>query len=100
MTTQLLSDLPMASEFGDPERVGLGVDDLFDGLTEHLFFTLGRRTDQLSHHDLYLALSHAVRDRLMVRHLAYKDALRANRSKVVAYLSAEFLIGPSWATIC
>ncbi len=90
--------LPTASLFGDPERVGLGSDNLFDGITEHLFFTLGRRADQARPHDLYLALSHAVRDRLMIRHLAYKEALSANPSKAVAYLSAEFLIGPQLGT--
>jgi starch phosphorylase len=94
MSTPVRSSLPTASLFGDPERVGLGSDNLFAGITEHLFFTLGRRANQASPHDLYLALSHAVRDRLMVRHLAYKDALRANPAKAVAYLSAEFLIGP------
>jgi glucan phosphorylase len=41
-----------------------------------------------------MALSYAVRDRLMTRHLAYKDALRDQQPKAVAYLSDEFLIGP------
>jgi starch phosphorylase len=88
-------DLPEPSRFGDPERTGLTVEDLFDGLTEHLFFTLGRRATTANRHDLYMALSYAVRDRLMTRHLAYKDAFRAQaRPRAVAYLSAEFLIGP------
>ncbi len=87
--------LPEPGSFGDPERTGLLAQDLFDGLTEHLFFSLGRRTSTASRHDLYMALSYAVRDRLMTRHLAYKDALRAqSRPRAVAYLSAEFLIGP------
>ena len=89
-----LQGLPEPSSYGDPQRNGLSSDDLFDGITEHLFFTLGRRASGASRHDLYMALSHAVRDRLMTRHLAYKDALRAQRPKAVAYLSAEFLIGP------
>jgi len=86
--------LPKPAQFGDPERTGLSANDLFAGITEHLFFTLGRRTDQASLYDLYLALSYAVRDRLMARHLATKDLLRTQPSKAVAYLSAEFLIGP------
>ncbi|MFN6337300.1 MAG: glycogen/starch/alpha-glucan phosphorylase [Cyanobacteriota bacterium] len=94
MSTAINGSLPAASLFGDPQRVGLGSDHLFDAITEHLFFTLGRRADQASLHDLYLALSYAVRDRLIVRHLAYKEALTANPCKAVAYLSAEFLIGP------
>jgi starch phosphorylase len=87
-------DLPDPSNYGDPERNGLTAKDLFDGITEHLFYTLGQRATGASRHDLYMALSYAVRDRLMTRHLAYKDALRAQQPKAVAYLSAEFLIGP------
>ncbi|MEO1002832.1 MAG: glycogen/starch/alpha-glucan phosphorylase [Cyanobacteria bacterium J06638_7] len=88
------AELPIPARYGDPERNGLTAGDLFDGMTEHLFYTLGTRAEGASTHDLYLALSHAVRDRLMTRHLATKDQLRAGSAKVVAYLSAEFLIGP------
>lgn len=86
--------IPEPAGYGDPQRNGLTADDLFDGITEHLFFTLGQRASAASPHDLYMALSYAVRDRLMTRHLATRDALRSDPSKVVAYLSAEFLIGP------
>jgi starch phosphorylase len=89
------TDLPLPSSYGDPERTGLGANDLFEGITEHLFFTLGRRVDNASPHDFYLALSYAVRDRLMCRQLASQDALWAHpKPRAVAYLSAEFLIGP------
>jgi len=87
-------NLSEPSSYGDSERTGLTASDLLAGITEHLFFTLGRRAIGASHHDLYMALSYAVRDRLMTRHLAYKDALRNHQPKAVAYLSAEFLIGP------
>ncbi len=88
-------DLPLPSSYGDPERTGLGASDLFEGITEHLFFTLGRRVDNATPHDFYLALSYAVRDRLISRQLASREALRAHPSpREVAYLSAEFLIGP------
>ena len=50
----------------DPERAGLDADAVFDGMTEHLFFTLGKLAPSASRHDLYMALSYAVRDRLMV----------------------------------
>jgi starch phosphorylase len=86
--------IPEPASYGDPQRNGLTANDIFDAITEHLFFTLGQRASAASPHDLYMALSYAVRDRLMTRHLATKDALRSDPSKVVAYLSAEFLIGP------
>jgi starch phosphorylase len=41
-------DLPLPSGYGDPERTGLGANDLFEGISEHLFFTLGRRVDNAS----------------------------------------------------
>ena len=88
------SAIPEPASYGDPQRNGLTANDLFDAITEHLFFTLGQRASGASRHALYMALSYAVRDRLMTRHLATKDALRQEPSKVVAYLSAEFLIGP------
>jgi len=88
-------DLPHPSSYGDPERTGLGANDLFEGIKEHLFFSLGRRVDNADPHDFYLALSYAVRDRLVSRQLASQDALRAHpMPRAVAYLSAEFLIGP------
>ena len=84
----------LPASYGDAQRTGLTSDDLFDGITEHLFFSQGASTSSPSDHDLYMALSYAVRDRLMARHLAYKDLQRQHPTKSVAYLSAEFLIGP------
>ena len=86
--------MPTPSCYADPERSGLGAGDLFAGITEHLFFTLGKLATNATPHDLYMALSYAVRDRLMTRFLAGKEALANQPSKTVAYLSAEFLIGP------
>ena len=57
--------MPTPGSFQDPERSGLSADDLFAGITEHLFFTLGKLAPSATRHDLYMALSYAVRDRLM-----------------------------------
>jgi glycogen phosphorylase len=86
--------LPTPGCFADPDRNGLTADGVFDGLTEHLFYTLGKLAPTASHHDLYVALSYAVRDRLMTRYLAGIEAISATPTRVVSYLSAEFLIGP------
>ncbi|MCP9861394.1 MULTISPECIES: glycogen/starch/alpha-glucan phosphorylase [unclassified Cyanobium] len=86
--------LPTPGCFADPDRSGLTATDVFDGMTEHLFYTLGKLAPSASRHDLYMALSYAVRDRLMTRYLAGIEAIAANPKRVVAYLSAEFLIGP------
>mgnify|MGYP001331593840 CR=1 FL=1 len=86
--------LPTPGCYADHERAGINADAVFDGMTEHLFFTIGKLAPTASLHDLYVALSYAVRDRLMTRYLASQEAIRANPQKTVAYLSAEFLIGP------
>ncbi|MFL0790646.1 MAG: glycogen/starch/alpha-glucan phosphorylase [Prochlorococcus sp.] len=86
--------LPTPGCYADPERAGLDAEGVFDGMTEHLFFTIGKLAPTASRHDLYMALSYAVRDRLMTRYLASLEAIRARPQKTVAYLSAEFLIGP------
>ncbi len=86
--------LPEPGTYADPQRNGLAAKDLLDGLIEHLFYSLGRRVHEADRHDLYMALSYAVRDRLMTRYLAGLDAILASPTRVVAYFSAEFLIGP------
>jgi starch phosphorylase len=86
--------LPTPGCYADPDRSGLTAADVFDGMTEHLFFTLGKLAPTANRHDLYMALSYAVRDRLMTRYLAGIEALRKAPTRVVSYLSAEFLIGP------
>ena len=86
--------LPTPGCYADPKRADIDADAVFDGMTEHLFFTLGKLATTASLRDLYMALSYAVRDRLMTRYLASQEAIRERPQKTVAYLSAEFLIGP------
>ncbi len=65
-------------------------NNLYNGITERLFYTLGKRPDKASLHDFYMALSYAVRDQMMT----YWLDMEPPSDKEVAYLSAEFLIGP------
>jgi len=65
------------------------VNNLYNGITERLFYTIGKRPENASLHDIYMALSYAVRDQMMSFYLAQDKP-----EKEVAYLSAEFLIGP------
>ena len=65
-------------------------NNLYNGIKERLFYTLGKRPEIATTHDFYMALSYAVRDQIMTYWL---DTPRHPR-KEVAYLSAEFLIGP------
>ena len=65
-------------------------NNLYNGISERLFYTLGKRPDNASLHDFYMALSYAVRDQMM----NYWLSMEPPTGKEVAYLSAEFLIGP------
>ena len=65
-------------------------NNLYNGIKERLFYTLGKRPDIATPHDFYMALSYAVRDQMMTYWLDLPHQPR----KEVAYLSAEFLIGP------
>ena len=71
--------------------------NLSNGITERLYYTLGKRPDTASSHDIYMALCYAVRDQMMSFYLSSEDNLydpSKKPKKEVAYLSAEFLIGP------
>tara|TARA_B100001250_G_scaffold262512_1_gene226181 strand:- start:1456 stop:3840 length:2385 start_codon:yes stop_codon:yes gene_type:complete len=65
-------------------------NNLYNGIRERLYYTLGKRPDNASRHDFYMALCYAVRDQMMTYWLDTKK----EGQKEVAYLSAEFLIGP------
>ena len=73
------------------------MNNLSNGITERLFYTLGKRPDTATSHDIYMALCYAVRDQMMSYYLASDDKHYnpvKTPKKEVAYLSAEFLIGP------
>ena len=66
--------------------------NLSNGINERLFYTIGKRPDNSTKRDLYMALCYAVRDHMMSYYLG-----ESKPKKEVAYLSAEFLIGPQLA---
>ena len=65
------------------------MSNLYNGISERLYYTLGKRPETASAHDIYMALSYAVRDQMMSYYLSVNKP-----QKEIAYLSAEFLIGP------
>ena len=66
--------LPTPGCYLDPEKAGMDSDAVFQGMTAHLFYTLGKLATSASPHDLYMALSYAVKDRLMTCLLYTSDA--------------------------
>ena len=70
----------------------LNTVDITSAIGDHLTFTLGKKPKTETVHDVYMALCYAIRDRMMT---SYHNNPKPN--KTVAYLSAEFLIGPQLA---
>jgi starch phosphorylase len=63
-------------------------------IEEHLFYRQGKTPETASLNDMYLAVSYAVRNRLLERSLRKIDTVLKNKKiRLVSYLSAEFLMG-------
>ena len=78
-------------------RTAPGVDALAQSFLDNLFFVQGRSRERATVNDLYMALAHTVRDRLVERWIQTVLNYRAQDARVVCYLSAEFLTGPHLA---
>jgi starch phosphorylase len=78
-------------------RTAPGVDALAQSFLDNLFFVQGRSRERATVNDLYMALAHTVRDRLVERWIQTVINYRAQDVRVVCYLSAEFLTGPHLA---
>ena len=79
------------------QRTAAGVDALAHSFLDNLFFVQGRSRDRATFNDLYMALAHTVRNRLVERWIQTVLNYRAQDVRVVCYLSAEFLTGPHLA---
>jgi glycogen phosphorylase len=66
-------------------------------ILEKLFCEQGRFPEVATRNDYYLAVAYAVRDRLMRRWISTAHTYFERGSRTVAYLSAEFLMGPELA---
>ena len=60
----------------------------------HLFYTQGKFPALATKTDYYLALAYTVRDRLLQRWISTANEYTKHASRTVAYLSAEYLMGP------
>ncbi|MBF2037237.1 MAG: glycogen phosphorylase, partial [Leptolyngbyaceae cyanobacterium T60_A2020_046] len=78
----------------EDDRTGLSIETLRRALSDHLFYTQGKWSEIATSGDIYMSLAYVVRDRLLQRWLNTKRLYRHPDIRVVAYLSAEFLLGP------
>ena len=78
-------------------RTGLTADKIKQAFRDNLVCGLGRLEAIATKHDLYFALALTVRDRLFHRAVASVENYGGADARRVAYLSAEFLLGPHLA---
>ncbi|MGF1524339.1 MAG: glycogen/starch/alpha-glucan phosphorylase [Leptolyngbyaceae cyanobacterium] len=78
----------------EDDRTGLSIETLRRAIADNLYYVQGRLPAKATRNDFYLALAYTVRDRLMPRWLQSNRLYEAPDTRVVCYLSAEFLLGP------
>jgi glycogen phosphorylase len=78
----------------EDDRTALSKDALKNAFLDDLFYVQGKFPALATRNDYYMALSYAVRDRMLQRWISTAAAYTKQGSRTVAYLSAEFLMGP------
>ena len=72
-------------------------DALKRAFLDNLYYMQGKFPQLATGNDYYKALAYAVRDRMLQRWISTAATYTAQGSRTVAYLSAEFLMGPHLA---
>ena len=78
-------------------RTGISADEIRRAFLDNLHCGLGRLERMATKHDLYLALALTVRDRVFKRAVRSLETYGDADTRVVSYLSAEYLPGPHLA---
>jgi glycogen phosphorylase len=75
-------------------RTALSKEAIKNAFLDQLFYMQGKFPALATKNDYYMALAYAVRDRMLQRWISTAAAYTKHASRTVAYLSAEFLMGP------
>lgn len=78
-------------------RIARSVEAIQRSFLDNLFYGVGRRLEDASPLDHYTALAYTIRDRLLARFVSSTERFQESDARTVAYLSAEFLLGPHLA---
>jgi glycogen phosphorylase len=76
------------------ERTALDKEAIKNSFLDDLFYMQGKFAALATRNDYYMALAYAVRDRMLQRWISTAATYTREASRTVAYLSAEFLMGP------
>jgi len=78
----------------DHVRTGQTSAELKQAILDNLYYLQGRIPALATTNDWYMAVAYAVRDRMLNDWIQAFGGKRGIRTRIVSYLSAEFLIGP------
>ena len=78
---------------GNNDRTGMTLENLKQALIDNLYYIQGRDEQFATLNDYYMALAYTVRDRLTDRRIKTAQTYFKKDTKIVYYLSAEFLVG-------
>jgi len=78
----------------EDDRTGIEKETLKRAFLDNLYYIQGRIPELASRNDYYMALAYTLRDRMLHRTLNVIREYIRKKCKLVAYLSAEFLMGP------
>ncbi|XSG84980.1 MAG: glycogen/starch/alpha-glucan phosphorylase [Methylohalobius sp. ZOD2] len=86
---------PVIAQQGvEHDRTGLGKEAIKRDFLDNLFYLQGKFPILATPYDYYQALAYTVRNRLLHRWVSTAETYTLKWSRTVAYLSAEFLLGP------
>ncbi len=89
-----IENLVRENRISESDRTGLSRETLKRAFLDNLFYIQGKSPKLATKNDYYMALAYTVRDRLFQRWISTVTAYTKEASRTVAYLSAEFLMGP------
>jgi glycogen phosphorylase len=75
-------------------RVGTSPQEIAVSLKNHMIHTVARPLERSTVLEKYHGLAHVVRDRLMDQWLETIESYRERKTRVLGFLSAEYLLGP------
>jgi glycogen phosphorylase len=78
-------------------RTGNSVEALKKAISNHLFFVQGKFPSIATRNDYYMAVAYTVRDRIMKKWVNSVETYLNSKTRLVTYLSAEYLLGPHLA---
>ncbi|MEO1592338.1 MAG: glycogen/starch/alpha-glucan phosphorylase [Cyanobacteria bacterium J06632_22] len=97
MTAIDTAAVPYCTPNVEDDRTGIDVETLRRALADNLFYVQGKFPGTATPMDYYMALAYTVRDRILQRWIASAQSYHKPEVRAVAYLSAEYLLGPHLA---